>query len=222
MNELITTRTFSTALFGFNKQQVHQCLNALDQQMGDLRDQIETLTTQKANMESEKQKDGLKIYNLEKQIAEYQEKDKNAFASSKEIIENAQKQADSIIAKAKADAAEIIAKAKEEAAKVKPAPQPAPEIKVEPVKEEPKVTPEIKVEPIVTEAPKAEPEIKVEPVVTEAPKAEPVKEEPKQAADVEFDEFGDEILLGGEVEDKEFAGPLIGNEDDEEAGFEFL
>ncbi len=116
----------------------------------------------------------------------------------KEALKNAEERAD----KAEADVAKAKAamKAAQAAAKTPPKAAPKPGVHAKPA------------------APKAAPKPQPQP----APKPKPVPKPKPQPAPIYDDEDEDDGVFSGEVEDKVSNAFRIGNDDDEDAGFDFL
>lgn len=135
-----------------------------------------------------------------------QENQLKCFNLQKEIdeLKTAVREAEERADKAEAEVAKAQAavKAAQAAAKAKPKPQPAPA---------PKAAPK----------PKPQPAPKPKPQPAPAPKAAP---KPKPQPAPVFDEDDDDDVFSGEVEDnvKVSNAFRIGNDDDEDAGFDFL
>lgn len=191
----MSAQQFGKGLFGLKKDEVYTFLREAETDFKKLRDESEDLAEQVESITKVSQENQLKCFNLQKEVDELK-------AAVREANERADK-AEAEVAKAQA-----AVKAAQAAAKAAPKPQPKPGVKPAPKPgQAPKAAP--KPQPKPAPAPKA------------APKPQP-KPQPQPAA--VFDDDDDDDVFSGEVEDnvKVSNAFRIGNDDDEDAGFDFL
>ena len=185
---------FGKGLFGLKKYEVYTFLREAETDFKTLRSESEELAEQVESITKVSQENQLKCFNLQKEIDELK-------AAVKEAEERADK-AEAEVAKAQA------AVKAAQAAKAAPKPQAKPGAK-----------------PAPGQAPKAapKPQPKPKPQPAPAPKAAP-KPQPKPQPAAMYDEEDDDDVFSGEVEDnvKVSNAFRIGNDDDEDAGFDFL
>lgn len=190
----MSAQQFGKGLFGLKKDEVYNFLREAETDFKTLRSESEELAEQVESITKVSQENQLKCFNLQKEIDELK-------AAVKEAEERADKAEAEV---AKAQAAVKAAQAAKAAPKPKPGVKPAPG---QASKAAPKPQPKPKPQP--APAPKA------------APKPQP-KPKPQPAA--MYDEDDDDDVFSGEVEDnvKVSNAFRIGNDDDEDAGFDFL
>lgn len=192
----MSAQQFGKGLFGLKKDEVYTFLREAETDFKKLRDENDELTEQVENITKVSQENQLKCFNLQKEIDEL-----------KEAVKKAEERADE--AEAEAAKAQAAVKAAQAAAKVAPKTAPQGAAKAAP-------------KPGVKPAPKAAPKPQPKPQPAPAPKPQP-KPQPQPASAYEDDDDDDDVF-SGEVEDnvKVSNAFRIGNDDDEDAGFDFL
>lgn len=193
----MTSQQFGKSFFGLKKNEVYNFLREAETDFKSMRNRNDDLEEQLENITRTNQENQLKCFNLQKELDEL-----------KETLKNAEERAD----KAEADLAKAQASIKAAQAASKAAPRAA-------AKPGAQAAPKAAPKPGTQAAPKTAP--KAAPKPKPAPKPAP-KPQPQPAAMFEDDD--DEDVFSGEVEDnvKVSNAFRIGNDDDEDAGFDFL
>lgn len=226
MNEIVVSseKQFGKALFGLNRNEVYSYLNQVRSAYEELQLQIQVLKEQNDKLSDSNRENALKLYNLQNEITEAQRKTdrsnvevealKKENRSLRQEMDAAerriQKLTDELIKSGGEMSTEEPERRRDPRGTVeKPAPEP---IAAEPVQEEAAKTSAIKdifadLRREVAQETAAEEQ---EPEKTIAGETEPISSED-----------GEEVYAG-EVEVKVDESMLIGNNDDEDEGFNFL
>ncbi len=188
----MSAQQFGRGLFGLKKDEVYTFLREAETDFRKLRDEHDSLEDQLENVTKASQENQLRAFNLQKEVDEL-----------KAAVKAAEERADAAEAEvAKAQAAVIAAKAAAQAATA--AAKPKPQATVKP------------------QAPKAAP--KPQPQPAPRPKPQPAPK-PKPMPEPVVDEDDDDSVFSGEVEEpkkKVSSAFRLSNDDDEDAGFDFL
>lgn len=188
----MSAQQFGRGLFGLKKDEVYNFLREAETDFKKMRDENDDLSEQVENITKVSQENQLKCFNLQKEIDEL-----------KQAVKDAEERADK--AEAEVAKAQAAVKAAQAAAKATPKPAPQGTAKAAP-------------KPGVKPAPKPTPKPQPKPQPAPAPKPQP------QPAAMFDDDDEDDGVFSGEVEDnvKVSNAFRIGNDDDEDAGFDFL
>ncbi len=232
MNEIVVSsdKRFSRAILGLNKTEVYAYLNQISGAYEELQLQIDVLKDQNNKLSDSNRENALKLYNLQNDITEAQRKTdlanaeaesaKKEAAALRKELEAAQKRitklTDELI---KANAGEGDGKAVSEVTGMDSASETVtaesgtgftPKPIFETVEPEKKSGPKDIFEELRNIA------------AQEKKQAEPVKPEPEHNPVSSADNIKEDEVYSGEVEVKVDESMLIGNEDDEDEGFNFL
>lgn len=241
MNELVVSseRTFSRALFGLNKSEVYTYLNQMSSAYEELQLQTQVLKDQNDKLADSNRDNALKIYNMQTDITEAQRKADKAKveldAAKKQIealkkeLEDAKKETAAAEKRIKTLTDELIkagGSTKGDADSASDADADLFGSKVEEKTEEKTVD----TEPVIAEEPKEEPKKPYDifadmrkDVAEEKAKAKAAVASEKDTSTVSSaNNFDDDEVYAGEVEIQVDESMLIGNEDDEDEGFNFL
>lgn len=191
----MSTQQFGRGFFGLKKDEVYSFLREAETDFKKMRDDNESLAEQLESITKVSQDNQLKCFNLQKEIDEL-----------KQAVKEAEERADQ--AEAEVAKAEAAVKAAQAASKMAP-------------KTAPKDTPKAAPKPEVKPAAKAEPKPAPKPQPAPAPKVEP---KPQTTVTFDDDDEDEDGVFSGEVEDnvKVSNAFRIANDDDEDAGFDFL
>ncbi len=240
MNELVVSsdRTFSRALFGLNKNEVYTYLNQMSSAYEELQFQTQVLKEQNDKLADSNRDNALKIYNMQTDITEAQKKADKAKveldAAKKQIealkkeLEDSKKETLAAEKRIKTLTDELIkaggsGKVDEDSSSVG---VDVAESKVEEKAEE-KI---VEADKAAAEEKKEEPKKPFDifadmrkDVAEEKAKAKAAAASAKDTSTVSSaNNFDDDEVYAGEVEIQVDESMLIGNEDDEDEGFNFL
>lgn len=235
MNDIVVSseKQFGRAILGLNKNEVYAYLNQISGAYEELQLQIQVLKEQNDKLSDSNRENALKLYNLQNDITESQRKYDRAnveLEAAKKESRALRKELDAAERRIQTLTDELIKAGGEGTIKDASAERQAEPMYTEAVKAEPVMETPVQEEP-KEEAPKSggikdifadlRREAAQEKKEEEAKAQKPEPTVTFEAAEPMISEDGEEVYAG-EVEIKVDESMLIGNDDDEDEGFNFL